>query len=202
VHSERHDRRQARRLDHVGRDQRLLRPRERLADDELGTAVDGPADLLLEHAADRVTGGRVVRAEHVGVADVAGEHRAGVARDVGRDAQRLAVHLLEQVLLPDDPQLLAVRVVGERLDDVRAGVHELAVQLGDELPMLEHYLGDERAGLQVAAPLELEQVALGADHAPVCEPREQAPVAHRPAEATGTVRAHASRPRPARRPAR
>ena len=70
------------------------------------------------------------------------------------------------VLAADDPQLLAVRVVGERLDDVRARVDELAVQLGHLLRVLEHDLGDERARLQVAAPLELEEVALGADHRP------------------------------------
>jgi hypothetical protein len=32
--------------------------------------------------------------------------------------------------------------------------------------MLEHDLGHERAGLQVAAALELEHVAFGADHGP------------------------------------
>ena len=40
---------------------------------------------------------------------------------------------------------------------------ELAVQGLDELGMLEHDLGDECARLQIAAALELEQVALGAD---------------------------------------
>jgi hypothetical protein len=71
------------------------------------------------------------------------------------------------------PQLLAVRVVGERLDDVRPGVDELAVQLADLLGMLEDDLGHERAGLQVAAPLELEQVPLRADDRPVVEPLQQ-----------------------------
>ena len=62
------------------------------------------------------------------------------------------------------PQLLAVRVVGERLDDVRARMHEFAVQLRHDLGVLQHDLRDEGAGLQIAAPLELEQIAFGADH--------------------------------------
>ena len=64
-------------------------------------------------------------------------------------------------------------VVGERLDHVRTGVHELAVQPGDEVGVLEHDLGHVRARLQVAAPLELEQVSLGADHWPRVQPFEQ-----------------------------
>ena len=41
---------------------------------------------------------------------------------------------------------------------------ELTVQTADDVGVLEHDLGDERAGLQEAPALELEQVALGADH--------------------------------------
>ena len=52
-------------------------------------------------------------------------------------------------------------------------MHELAVQLRDELGMLEHHLGDERARLQVTAALQLEEVALGADHGALLEPRQQ-----------------------------
>ena len=66
-----------------------------------------------------------------------------------------------------------MRVVRERLDDVGARVHELAVQLRDELGMIEHDLGDERAGLEVAPPLELEEVALGADHRPRLQALQQ-----------------------------
>ena len=104
------------------------------------------------------------RVEDVRVADVARRAaRRSRCATVAGDLQRLAVDLLERVLLADQPQLLAVGVVGEGLDDVRAGVHELAVQLRHQLRVLEHDLGDERARLQVAAPLELEEVALGAD---------------------------------------
>ena len=64
-------------------------------------------------------------------------------------------------------------VVGERLDDVRARVDEVPVEAFHQIRVLEHDHGDEGAGLEVAAALELEQVALGADHGPLGEPREQ-----------------------------
>ena len=120
----------------------------------------------------------VVRID-VGIADVPGEERPALGCDLLRDRERLPVELLEQVLLPDDPHLLAVRVVRERLHDVGARVHEVAVQLRDDLGMVEHDLGHERAGLQVAAPLELEEIALGADHRALVEPLEE-PFAHEP----------------------
>ncbi len=47
------------------------------------------------------------------------------------------------------------------------------MQLRDHLRMFEHDLGHERAGLQVAAALELEDVALGADHWPLVEALQQ-----------------------------
>ncbi len=77
--------------------------------------------------------------------------------------ERLAVERLEQVLLADDLQLLAVAVVGERLDDVGSRPRELDVQLADDVGVLEHDLGHEAAGLEIPPPLELEEVALGAD---------------------------------------
>ena len=40
---------------------------------------------------------------------------------------------------------------------------EIAMQLRHRFRMLEHDFRHERAGLQVASPLELEHVALGAD---------------------------------------
>ena len=49
-------------------------------------------------------------------------------------------------------------------------MHELPVQGGDLLGVIEHDLGHERPGLQVAATFELEQVALGADHRTGGEP--------------------------------
>ena len=87
-----------------------------------------------------------------------------------RDLERLTVHRLEQMLLADRLQLLAVRVVRERLDDVGSCMDELPMKLRDELGVLEDDLGDECAGLQVAPPLELEEVALGTDDRTLVEP--------------------------------
>ncbi len=56
-----------------------------------------------------------------------------------------------------------MRVVGEGLDDIRARVDEIAMKAFDQLRVLENDLGDVGAGLQVAAALELEQIAFGAD---------------------------------------
>ena len=77
--------------------------------------------------------------------------------------ESLPVDRLEIRLAPDHAELLAVAVVGERLDDVGAGVDEVAMELDDDLRVVEHDLGDEGSGLQVAPPLELEDIALGAD---------------------------------------
>ena len=77
------------------------------------------------------------------------------------------------LLAADHPELLAMRVVRERLDDVGARVDEVAMQLAHDFGMLEHDLGHEGAGLQIAAALELEHIALGADHRSLVEPFEQ-----------------------------
>ena len=44
--------------------------------------------------------------------------------------------------------------------------------------MLEHDLRHERAGLQIAAALELEEIPLGADHRPLLEPGDEAFARH------------------------
>ena len=105
----------------------------------------------------------IVGVVDVGVADVAGEQRAGLLRNRLREIERSPVDRLEVLLAADDAELLAMRVIRERLDDVRSGVNEVAVELGDRLRMLEHDLRHERAGLQIAAALELEDIAFGAD---------------------------------------
>jgi hypothetical protein len=76
----------------------------------------------------------------------------------------LPVERFEDVLLADDPQLLPVAVVGEGLDHVGARVHELAVEFGNHIRMVQDDLGDEGPGLKVSPPLAFEQVAFGADH--------------------------------------
>ena len=157
----------------VERDQRLLRVRERLADHQVDARLGRPADLLVEHGAGPSLRLGVVGLEDVRVADVAGEQRAVLRGDIAGDLQRLAVDRLEVVLAADQRQLLAVGVVRERLHDVGTGVDELAVQLGDQRRLLEHDLRHERARLQVAPPLELEQITLGADDGSLAEPIEE-----------------------------
>ena len=63
---------------------------------------------------------------------------------------------------------------------------ELAVQLFHGLRMLEHDLGYERAGLEVAAPLELEQITLRTQHGPLLEPLAKPGSSH--ASHDGTAR--------------
>ena len=57
--------------------------------------------------------------------------------------------------------------------DARA--QELAMQLAQRVGRVEDHLGDERAGLDVAAALELEDVALGAEDDAVRETLLQGP---------------------------
>src|SRR5262249_28041014 len=90
-----------------------------------------------------------------------------------RDFERAAVDRLEVAFAADHAQLLSVRVVRQRLDDVRPRVDEIAVELRDDFRVLEHDLGDESAGLQVAAPLEPEDIACGADHRAFVEAVEE-----------------------------
>src|SRR5438445_13700883 len=59
-------------------------------------------------------------------------------------------------------------------DHLRGGVHEGAVQAFHPGGALPHDLRDVGAGLQVAAALELEEIALGADDRPGGESLEQA----------------------------
>jgi hypothetical protein len=171
----RHRRAQSCRLDDRERELRFRAVGERLGDDVIDACLGGPCDLLLEHRTTRLDALRDRGIVDVGVADVAREQRAGLGSDLFRDRKRALVERFELVLATDDPQLLAVRVVGERLDDVGPGVDEIAMDLRDDLRMVEHGFRHERAGLHVTAPLELEQVALGADHGPLGQTLEESP---------------------------
>ncbi len=64
-------------------------------------------------------------------------------------------------------------VVREREHHVGAGVDELLVQSANQLGVFEHDLRDERPSLQISAPLELEQIALGAHDWSLVELRQQ-----------------------------
>src|SRR6201985_3326282 len=80
------------------------------------------------------------------------------------EPHRLPVHRLQVALAAHVTQLLPVRVVGQRHHHVRARAQELAMQLTHGVRVVEYHLGHERARLDVAAPLQLEDVALGAEH--------------------------------------
>src|SRR5204863_1919585 len=164
---------------------------ERLGDDEVRARLDRPPGLLREHRAD-APARLVVAGEDVGVREVACEERARLVRDLARELERAPVQRLEQVLLADDSHLLAVPVVRERLDNVRAGVDELAVQLAHDLGMVENAFGHEGACLHIAAALALEQVSLRAEDGTLVETLEE-PGLH-PATITGRGASSTVRP--------
>src|SRR5262249_48088934 len=62
---------------------------------------------------------------------------------------------------------------GKRLDYVGARVQELAMQFLDDTGMVQDNLGDERPGLEVPAPLALEEVPLRAHHGAAFQHRRQ-----------------------------
>ena len=102
------------------------------------------------------------------------------AGDPPRNGERLPVEQGHVGLPADYFHLGAVRVVGQRLDDIRSGIHELAMQRLDGSRLLEDHLGHVGSGLQVAAALELEHIAFRADHRALCQSLEQAgPLWHR-----------------------
>ena len=160
-------------LDRLERQEGLPGPAVGLAHDEVDAGVHRPVDLLVEDPARLLVRLRVVGPVDARVADVPREQGAGLARDLLREAERRAVDPLEVALPVDHPHLGAMRVVGERLDDVRARVHEVPVEALHQVRMLEDHLRHERAGLEIAAALELEEIPLGADHGPLGEPLHQ-----------------------------
>ena len=164
MHRQRDDGNLLRFLDDIERNQRLLRVAERLADDEIDARIDRPADLLLEHRTHCALRSGIRRIVDVRIADVAGEERAAFFGDGLGEIEGAAVDRLEIALAPDDAELLAVRVIRQRFDDVRACMNEVAMELRHRLGMLEHDFGHECAGLQVTPALELEDIALGANH--------------------------------------
>ena len=99
--------------------------------------------------------------------------------------KRRPIHRHQVLLAPDDAQLLPVHVIGERLRDIGAGVHEVQVQLLDHLRVIEQHFRHECAGLQVAASLELEDVAFRADHPTLAQAPQEV--------ACGRARGHGAR---------
>ena len=150
-------------LDRFEREQSLADEGDGLGDDIVHAFVDGPAHLLVEHAAHLAGRLRVAVHEDVGVGHIAGDQRVAPLRGFPRQAQRGAVHLLQRVLLADDTELLAMGVVGEGQHDVGACVQEVAVELSHDLRVLQNRLRHVGAGGEITATLDLEQIALGAD---------------------------------------
>src|ERR1700684_3261494 len=166
MNSERDHRIEVVRLDCLQREQCLAGIVDGLGDHEVDASLGGPPDLLGEYVADGVMRRGIVRVVDVGVADIAGHQGVVLGADLLGDTQRLPVQWLEVALAADYRQLLAVGVVGECLNHVRSGMYVFPVQPGHHVGLLEHHLWHERPGLQVAAPLELEQIPLGANHWP------------------------------------
>src|SRR5699024_2822042 len=80
-----------------------------------------------------------------------------------------SVERVEQVLLADDPLLLAVSVVGEGFDDVRACALEVDMEGPQGIGEFESHLGHEFTSGEIPALLEFEEEAFGADHRPGVE---------------------------------
>jgi hypothetical protein len=158
----------------------------RLGDDEVDPLLDRPAELLLVLGAHDGAGALGIRRVIAPcVADVAGHQGAALGRDLVGDPDRLAVHGLQVAVPADVAQLVAVRVVGQRHHDVGPRAEELAVELPERARLVEDHLRDVRTGLDVAAPLELEHIALGADDHAVGEALLEGAggrAAHRPAD--------------------
>ena len=90
--------------------------------------------------------------------------------DLASDAHGITVDLVDLARQPHGRELVVARVEGHRLQDLRAGTQELAVQLRERVGMLDDDLGRERPRLNVPTLLELEQVSAVAQHRAFREP--------------------------------
>ena len=115
-------------------------------------------ELLVEEPAHLVRRAFVLRIEHPRQAEVR-RHERPIAGDLAGEADRGAVDVAHLIRISDRRELLFARIEGEGLQDLRARVEELLVQLLHGGGMLEDDLRRERPGLNVAALLEFEQVA-------------------------------------------
>ena len=151
------ERRQSELLDHFQADERLAHVVVRLGDDEVGSLLDRPADLLAVHLANdlaRLLGRLGVVDPRV--ADVAGYERVPLPGHFLRQTQRLPVERLEVLLASDHPQFLPMPVVGECDHHLSAGAKQLTMKLAHGVGKIEHRLRHVRTALQVTASLQLE----------------------------------------------
>src|SRR5690625_1139277 len=156
---------QAARFRDLQRRERLSGIVEGLADDDVGTLLDGPADHLLEHGPDFRLFGLVLRVPDIGVRDIAGHQIARLlVGNIARDLQGRTVERLQQILLADHPHLLAMTIIGEGLDDIAAGALEIDMKRAQRLRMLQRHLGHEFASGQIAAALQFEKKTFDTDY--------------------------------------
>jgi len=109
----------------------------------------------------------------IGVTNISGKQGATFVCDLCRNLQCTSIQRFEQVFLADDAKFLTVSVIGERLDDIGAGMYELAVKLQDFLRVLEDYFRYKRTGLYVAPALQFKQIAFGTDYRTGFKPLEK-----------------------------
>src|SRR5439155_6317908 len=112
-----------------------------------------------------------------GVAEVARAKGLALTRALVCDPHGLPVHRLQIVLAADVLELSAVRIVRERHHDISARPKELAMELSERVGSIQDDLRHVRPGLDVAPPLEFEDVALGAQHRATLQPLEDAALA-------------------------
>jgi hypothetical protein len=99
-----------------------------------------------------------------GEGEVAGDERVAFGRNLPRHPHRGAVDLVDLVLQADGSQLVVARVERHRGQELGARAHELTMELGQRLGMLDGHLRGERSGLDVPALLQLQQVPAITEH--------------------------------------
>src|SRR5918996_53752 len=159
-------------------DQGLAEPRVRLAEHQVDPLVHHHLELAIEHRPDALGGARILRVVHPCEAEVA-RHQGLVAGDLAGDPDRGPVDVVDLVGQPDRGQLVLAGVEREGLEDLRPGPEELAVELGQRLGVGQAHLGRERAGPDVPALLQLEQVATVAEDGALGQPLQETWRGHR-----------------------
>jgi hypothetical protein len=149
-------------LDHLQRQQPFAQVVQRLGDDEVHALVHSH-DLLGIDLAHLWRWPFVVVIIDPGVADIARYQGIPLGGDFPGQPHRLAVERFQVAFAAHRLELLAVAIVGQGDHHFGAGAQELAVQLPERIGIIQHDFGDERA-FDVAAPLELENVAFSAEY--------------------------------------
>ena len=171
----RHHDREPGRLGALDEQERLAEVGEGLADPEVGRpGVELVLELPIEELADVVRARGVLRQVRPGEREVAGDQRVALRGDLPSDTDGRAVDLVHLAGQPHRRELVVARVEGHRLQHLGTRAQELAVELREGVRMLDHHLGRERARLDVAALLELEQVAAVAEDGAIGESFEDA----------------------------